>query len=175
LVTSKIVIDVYKLLDMKLDSINVYDDMSLNYLDKIRTLNIEYMVYKLSLNEVTERLGLEYGYDIKKIPVISINNIEKNMFETHGLNIDLRNDLNFKVFRYLLSRINDFKEMNMDTDNYESIYDNLLYVSIFEVLISYLNNNQLGFLMAYFNQLESDNKIVLGNMKKLVRNKINSL
>jgi len=175
LVTSKIVIDVYKLLDSKLDSINVYDDKSISYMDKIRTLNIEYMIYKLSLNEVSERLGLEYGYDIKRIPVISISEIEKNVFESHGLNIDLKKDLNSKVFRYLLSKINDFKEMNMDTDNYESIYDNLLCVSIFEVLISYLNNNQLEFLMAYFSRFNSDNKIVLNNLKKLVRNKINGI
>lgn len=175
LVTSKIVIDVYKLLDSKLDSINVSDNKSLSYFNSIRTLNTEYMVYKLSLNEVSERLGLEYGYDIKRIPIISINDIEKNIFETHGLNINLGNDLNSKVFKYLLSKINEFKEMNIDMDNYESIYDNLLYVSIFEVLITYLNNNQLEFLMAYFNRFNSDNKIVLSNIKKLVRSKINGL
>ena len=31
----------------------------------------------------------------------------------------------------------------MNMDDYESIYDNLLYVSLFEVLIPYLNKNEL--------------------------------
>ena len=175
LVTSKIVIDIYKLLDIKLDNITVNDNKSLTYMNDIRILNIEYMIYKLSLNEVSERLGLEYGYDIKNMPIISISNIENNIFETYGLNVDLKKELNSKVFRYLLSKINELRKMNMDIDSYDSIYDNLLYVSIIEILISYLNNNQLEFFMAYFKRFESDNKIVLSNVKKLVRSKINEL
>ena len=136
LVTSKIVIDIYKLLDIKLDNITVNDNKSLTYMNDIRILNIEYMIYKLSLNEVSERLGLEYGYDIKNMPIISISNIENNIFETYGLNVDLKKELNSKVFRYLLSKINELRKMNMDIDSYDSIYDNLLYVSIIEILNS---------------------------------------
>lgn len=175
LITSKIVIDIYKLLDSKLDNIVVCDNKSICYANDIRILNMQYVIYRLCLNEVTERLGLEYGYDIKKIPSISFNEIEKNIFETYGIDINLKNNINSKIFTYLLSKINEFGNLKMNIDDYESIYDNLLYVSTIEVLISYLNSMQLEFILIYFSRINSDNKIVSDNIKKLVRSKINEL
>lgn len=175
LVSSKIMIDIYKLMDIKLNSLLVYDDKSKEYKNRLIELNIQYIIHRLSLNELSERMSIEYCYDIKNMPVISFDYIENSIYESCGVNIDLKNKVNSKIFKFLIGKINEFNSISMNMNNYESIYDNLLYVSIFEVLISYLTKSQLEFIWVYFNRISSDNKIISDNIKKLVRSKINEL
>ena len=75
----------------------------------------------------------------------------------------------------MAGKINEFNSVSIYMDSYESIYDNLLYVSIFEVLISYLTKSQLEFILVYFNRISSNNKIISANIKRLIRSKINEL
>lgn len=175
LVTSKIMIDIYKLMDMKLNSLLVHDDKSKEYKNRLIELNIQYIIHRLSLNELSERMGIEYCYDIKNMPVISFDYIENSIYESYGVTIDLKNKVNSKIFKFLAGKINEFNSVSIYMDSYESIYDNLLYVSIFEVLISYLTKSQLEFILVYFNRISSNNKIISANIKRLIRSKINEL
>lgn len=175
LISSKIVIDIYKLLDNKLSLLSVNDDKSREYVEKIININKQYVIYKLCLHEVSERLAIDYCYDISKMPSISIDEIERNYFETYGTVIDLKRNINSKVFRYIITKINEFRNIAMNTDDYESIYDNLLYVTQIEVLITYLTKSQLEFILAYCSRIKSDNKMVLDNVKRLVRSQINGI
>ena len=175
LTTSKIIIDIYKLLNYKLSNVSVSDDKSIQYIKDMKRLNSQYIIYKLSLYDVSERLGLEYNFNINNIPVISFDDIEKNIYEIYNINMDIEKDMNTQILVFVLSKINMFSSLKMDINDYGSIYDNLLYVSILEVLFSYLNKQQLEFFKAYFSRIKSDNKIVANNVKRLIKNKLNEL
>ena len=96
------IIDIYKLIDSKLDGINVSDDKSIDYCDKIRDLNIQYLVYKLSLYEVSSLLGLEYAYDIKKINGgIILQTIDAELLNDYKVVTDRKTNQAIEIYYYI--------------------------------------------------------------------------
>lgn len=173
IINSKIVIDTYKLLNNKLVSLSLKDIKSLDYAQKIDTLNIEHIFYKLSLYVLSEKLAVKSMFNISMMPTIDLNKVENRIIEEKGFEINLYEIINSRLYDSIISLIDNFKNMLLDSSDYISIYDNLVYVTQFELFLSYLTKEQLEYISSYCDGIKSDNKLVLDNIKRLVKNKIN--
>lgn len=173
IINSKIIIDVYKTIYRKLNELCCDDKKSQEYIKKLNIINMQILVYKLSFYELSEELALNVCYDISKIPEIDIKMVENKIYATTGKTIDLRKLINNKVYKDVLALLDSFGIISLEPDSVDSIYDNLFFVTQIEILLSYLTKEQLGFVSLYCEGLERKNDMVIENIKKLVRNKIN--
>ena len=161
-----VVVDIYKNIESKLDEISVNDSKSVSYLNSLKWLNFQFVFYKLSLFEVSEKLALKYNFYVDEMPRISSFDLDKYF------NGDFNNFINDKIFQFLISKMNEFSNLKIDNNDYNTIYDNLLYVSMFDILTPYLNKKQLEFILSNFNRIDSNNILISNNIKMLIKKRI---
>jgi len=174
LIDSKFVIDTYKLLNKKLNSISLSDSKSLKMTKMIDKLNVEHIIYKISLYVLAEKLAIDSNFNISKLPMINLEFIKKRIIDEKKLDIDIDYLINLRAYNSVVSLLDGFNKLGFNGNDYVNVYDNLVYCTEFEVLFEYLTLEQLKEVDIKLKEIASDNNMVVNNVRKLVINKINS-
>lgn len=169
IVNSKIIIDIYKLINKKISLLKFNDNKSIEYTNKLRDLNIQNALFKLSMHELSEILFFDSLFDIDKIKDINLDQVSSILSVFRGRNIDIIDSMQNKICLDVLNILNNIVNINFNADNVILIYDNLFVVSQLEILLGYLNKSQLEVILAYCNRIKYNDKLIENNIKSLVR------
>lgn len=157
-----------------LDAIKEVENNIINNLNGNSTYDLLYSfhkTYKYSLiasNDFLERLAVDFNFNLSEIPNISFDVIKKNF----NCNDNFNNYLN-NMLLILAKDTIGMLTYDEGAPDITSIYSNLLAISQLNVIISYLNKNNLYKLLEY---LKNNNICISNNTKyirKLIENKIN--
>jgi len=97
------------------------------------------------------------------------------MVDNRMSGIDLKHLVNDKALSDFMACLGEFECTSLDGGDVEGVYNNLYFVSYLEVLLDYLDKNQLNFISSYCNGIKFKNKMISGNVRRLIRNKITSI
>lgn len=175
LINTKIALDLYKLIRTKIDSLSLNDKKSLLIAKKLKEEDVQQFIYKISLRVLGEKLAINHLFDIYKIKDIDFSIIESKILDIFNIDINISNIINKKIYTNIIETIDILQTLTINPDDYNKIYDNLVYTSQIEVLIKYLNKKQLEELLIYCNQINTSNKLVIGNVKKILTNKLSNI
>ena len=175
LISSKISIDLYRLIRTKIDSLSLSDSKSLKIANKMKEEDVQQFIYKISLRVLGEKLAISNLFNIYKIKDIDFSNIESIIFDNYGVDIDIINYINKEVYKNIIGVIDILKTLNINSNDCYKIYDNLVYTSQIEVLIQYLNKEELEEILGYLNQINTSNKLVMSNIKKILKKRISNI
>ena len=175
LISSKISIDLYRLIRTKIDSLSLSDSKSLKIANKMKEEDVQQFIYKISLRVLGEKLAISNLFNIYKIKDIDFSNIESIIFDNYGVEIDIINYINKEVYKNIIGVIDILKTLKINSSDCYKIYDNLFYTSQIEVLIQYLNKEQLEEILDYSNQINTSNKLVMSNVKKILKKRISNI
>ena len=170
---SKIVIDTYKLINNKLNALVCYDDKSNMDVDRLSKLNMQNAIYKISMYETSELLGLISLYDLDSIISIDFKMIDEKYYKKFGKKIDIHSIVKDKFYTTSIELINRLNKNGLDGNNIVNIYDNLYLVSQLEILFDYLSISELFKISMYFDNTNIDSKLIVNNVKSLIRNQFN--
>lgn len=170
---SLIDIEVMKKLRKKIDVItsNNYSDLLF-----IKTLNKRFNLVLFNQtysNNLTEMVNLSYNMDVLNVPTIDINIlIEKinNMFQIS--NDSCFNPVDMTLIEIARITIDRLVEVNFE-NNPKIVFDNLLFITRLEVLISYMNIDCLLSLLDYCESVKSRNNFGIDKVIKIISKKIN--
>ena len=153
-ITTKLLIDVLKLTNKRIDNLDDYDK------DIIKIYsNIMKYTY-LSSNCYIENLALKNNYNIEDMPVINFYMIEK---VSNVKFMDYAQDLFMQYIRDSIEELNNVDE----DDEYLNKYTEILELSRIEVMLPYLNKDSLMNLSLYLNNLNTNNNKIT-KVKKLM-------
>lgn len=172
LMYTKIAIDLYKLISFKIDSLNLNDKESLRLAREIKNEDIQQFIYKISLRVLGEKYAINKYFDINKLDNIDLSIVEDRLLNEKDMDIDLFDMINKDCYNQIIEIINILSKLSINYNSHINIYDNLVYVSQIEVLIHYLNKEQLKDILDRCNNIKSSNRLVLGNVKNIVKKKI---
>lgn len=162
-------IDVFKILKSKIDNIygknnnlfrrdlyEYYERAKFKYFNNIPTL---------------EFVSLLYNADMSKVPSIDINDIKKcelaDNEELDDFFICMAQDT-----IDIIASIND-SDLEESLKNTEDVFDYLFDITLFEVLISYMDIPMLHEVSDYCNEImKDDNKINIGHINNLVKKRL---
>ena len=157
-ITTKVLIDVLKLTNKRIDNLDDYDK---------DIIKIYYKIMKytyLSSNNYIERLALENNFSIEKIPVINFYMIEK---VSKVKFMDYAQDL---FMQYIKDSIEELNNINED-DEYLNKYTEIFETSRIEVMLPYLNKDSLVKMALYLNDLKINNNTITKVKKLLIKRK----
>lgn len=164
-------IEVLKILKIKLNNISNLTKKNIMFK---RELDVCYERAKFEyFNNITtlELIALVYNTDMSKVPSIDINNIKENE------NIDKEEVDEFlvRMVQDTLDAIVNINDSDLEyslTDSYLA-FDYLFNITLFEVIISYMDIQTLQDVSEYCNSFTKDNnKIHMGNINNLVKRKL---
>ena len=173
-INSKIEIDTYKLISRKLGSLNCSDNKSREYIDKLISLNNQYVVLKLCMRELEEILLLKASFDIDKIDDIDLSIIEDKLSIDLGKDIKIRDIIKDKVYKDVITLINRLRVMNLETDSVSNIYDNFFLTAHLEILLCYLDIDKLNAVSLYCSKISTKNIMVKNDVNLIIRMKIDN-
>lgn len=174
IVNSKIIIDTYKLICIKLNSLNWYDEKSRLYTERMIDLNLQSAIYKLSMREMSELLVLDSLFDINNIPNISLKIVEDILYKKNNKKMDVKLCVRNKSYTDAINFLNRLQTNRINPDNPVSIYDNLFSVTHLEVLLDYLSIEQLKAISSYYEKINIKDKLIAENVKRLFKDRLNS-
>ena len=152
-ITTKVLIDVLKLTNNKIDNLDDYDK------DIIKIYsNIMKYTY-LSSNCYIENLALKNNYNIEDMPVINFYMIEK---VSNVKFMEYAQDLFMQYIKDSIEELN-----NIDEDEYLNKYTEIFELSRIEVMLPYLNKESLVKLAIFLNNLNINNNEIT-KVKKLI-------
>lgn len=154
-ITAKLIIDVLKMVNQKIDDLEDNDKEIIKLYANI--INITY----LSSNEFIEKIALNNDFDINEIPVINFSNIEKTF------NVKFINEAQDLLMQYVNDSYEELNSLNYE-DEYLNEYTKLLELSRIEIMIPYLNKDNLLRVKELCNTGNSD---LFTEIKKLIKNK----
>lgn len=157
-ITTKVLIDVLKLANNKIDDLDDYDK---------DIIKIYYNIMKytyLSSNSYIERLALENNFSIEHMPVINFYMIEK---VSKVKFMDYAQDLFMKYIRDSIEELNNINEEDVYLNKYTEIFE----TSRIEIMLPYLNKDGLMKLSLYLNNLKINNNTITSVKKLLIKRK----
>ena len=160
-ISTKLLIDVLKRLDLKIERIT--NDMEFSEED-ITILNIFHRVHKFSYlfsNNYIESLALEYNFDIYKMPKLFFSDIEMDY------NIEFYKNSKPLFLKYATDSIDELLKIDAD-DEYARAYLTLFELSRIECVINYLDINTTKELQKYVDYHYKDSDIVK-DIKRLIK------
>lgn len=169
IINSKMVIDTYKLINNKLNSLVCYDDKTYEYADRLGKLNMQNAYYKISMYEMSEFLGLIPLYDLVSILSIDLKLISDKYYEKFGKNMDINEIVGNRFYTTAICLIDRLKNNKLNASSLVSIYDNLFLVSQLEILFDYLSMNELFKISMHFDEVNISSKLISNNVKSLIR------
>ena len=146
-ITTKLLIDVLKTVNRKIDNLQDQD----REIIKIYS-NIMKYTY-LSSNSYIERIALENNFNIEEIPVINFYLIEK---VSNVKFMDYAQDL---FIEYITDSIEELNNIASE-DEYLNKYTEILELSRIEVILPYLNKESLMKLSLYLHNLQINNSSI---------------
>ncbi len=160
-ISTKLLIDVIKRLDLKIQ--NISNDPEFSEED-VHILNILHRVHKFSYlfsNNYIESLALKHNFDIEKIPRLFFSDIETRY------NIEFYKNANPLFLKYATDSIDELLRID-ESDEYARAYLTLFEMSRIECIINLLDINTAKELQKYidYNYIETD---ILKDIKKLIR------
>lgn len=168
---SMVHIEVLKILNIKLN--NISNLTKENVMFK-RELDVCYERAKFEyFNNIPtlELIALVYNADMSKVPSIDINNIKENENIDEG-EVD---EFLVRMVQDTLDAIVNINDSDLEyslTDSYLA-FDYLFNITLFEVIISYMDIQTLQEVSEYCNSFTKDNnKIHMGNINNLVKRKL---
>lgn len=156
-----------------------------NKLDNISNLTKENIMFKKELDACYERskfeyfnniptlelIALVYNADMSKVPSIDINNIKEN----ENIDEEEVDEFLVRMVQDTLDTIVNINDSDLEyslTDSYLA-FDYLFNITLFEVIISYMDIQMLQEVSKYCNSFTKDNnKIHMGNINNLVKRKL---
>lgn len=156
-----------------------------NKLDNISNLTKENIMFKKELDACYERskfeyfnniptlelIALVYNADMSKVPSIDINNIKEN----ENIDEEEVDEFLVRMVQDTLDAIVNINDSDLEyslTDSYLA-FDYLFNITLFEVIISYMDIQMLQEVSEYCNSFTKDNnKIHMGNINNLVKRKL---
>lgn len=169
IVNSKIMIDSFKLMLKKISELECNSDYEKKLKKEFLLYIMQHALFKLSIGYASEKLSLKNGYNISKIESVDLNQIEDQIFDATGNKPDLIVFARDNIFADFMDFLNLLENANFDTDDLENIYDNLYFITYMEVIIKYLNKEQLAFVSSYINGINFNNKLIANNIRRLVK------
>lgn len=174
LINSKITIDTQKLVYNKISNLIADSDDTKNYIMMLKDIDKIYLISYLNLYEVSERLLINSSFDVERIPSFSFKELEENIFNDKGLNIDIIANYNNIFYLTSVNLIETIYQSKFNPSRVTSIYNNLYYVSKLDVLINYLNKEQLHNLLNLCNKLNINEMLkndITNNINKKILEK----
>ena len=156
-----------------------------NKLDNISNLTKENIMFKREVDACYERskfeyfnniptlelIALVYNADMSKVPSIDINNIKEN----ENIDEEEVDEFLVRMVQDTLDAIVNINDSDLEyslTDSYLA-FDYLFNITLFEVIISYMDIQTLQEVSEYCNSFTKDNnKIHMGNINNLVKRKL---
>ena len=165
-IESKIMIDTFKLLNQKLAAIIKNDDVDSDFKEDLLTYHKLSKYDCFTTNNYLEKLALSYGFNISRIPKIEFETIEKEF------NIKFIEESK-SIFIYYVIEGLEFLIYNKTNDDELAKYNELIELTRLEVLISYLNKQDLIKLYDTINKEfgSMENNQYITTIKKLIRTK----
>ena len=163
LITSKIMIDVLKMVTNKLLKLSTTSDLDSEEIDILFTYNDVYKYNYLTINEYIEKIALEYKFCVLAIPTMDFKDIEK------AFNADFIDKSGNITFDYIKDSIEELLKADTD-DKYLYMFITLFEMSRIEVMLPYLNKEKLNELSLYLNSLNiKDEDLVIKKIRKLIK------
>ena len=175
IVYSKIMIDTFLLTLKKISELTCTNDEQRKFAKELNDYNTQHALLKLNLHELSEIVAIDSNYDLTSVKPIDLDEVKRHMVNNRMSGIDLKQLVNDKVFSDFMACLDEFEHTSLDDGDVEGVYDNLYFVSYLEVLLDYLDKNQLNFISSYCNGIKFKNKMISGNVRRLIRNKITSI
>ena len=166
-ISTKLLIDVAKLIDYKITNLEVDDNASE---EDIAILNIHNKAHQFSYftaNDFMEELAIKYHFDIHELPRLSFEEIEEEFGMTFLPYVG-------QIFlQCATGSVDELFSLTMD-DKYSYVYAMIFQLSRIETIINYLDLNGLNELSKHFNMrlYENNNQMfsmINQNIKKLIR------
>lgn len=161
IITSKIVIDVFKRLTYKILKLKS-SELSEETIETLLLYNDIYKYNYLNGTDHIERIALEYKFDILSMPNIKFTEIEET-FQIEFLKKSA--EINFNYIKDSIEEL-----LNIKTeDKYLELYITLLELSRVETMLPYLNKDMLIKLSDYLNNLNlRENNDILKKIRRIV-------
>ena len=175
IVYSKIMIDTFLLTLKKISELTCTNDEQRKFAKELNDYNTQHALLKLNLYELSEMVVIDTNYDLTSVKPIDLDEVKRHMVNNRMSGIDLKQLVNDKVFSDFMACLDEFEHTSLDDGDVEGVYDNLYFVSYLEVLLDYLDKNQLNVISSYCNGIKFKNKMISGNVRRLIRNKITSI
>lgn len=167
IVNSKILIDMMKKTDNSIEEMEVFNSEEEDFLEDLKLYHNTSKYTFFSENEFIEKIGLLYNFDIKQIPNLTFEAIQK-IYQVDLIDIS-QNALLYSVFNLIDSLICDNKKCTIP-----NVYFALSTTSHLEVMISLMNKDSLIKVIKYYNSRYKDskcNKVYLRSIKDAILRK----
>lgn len=175
IVYSKIMIDTFLITLKKISELTCTNDEQRKFVKELKDYNNQHAILKLNLHELSEMIAIDSNYDLARIESIDLDMVKRHMVTDRENDIDLKQLVNDKVFFDFMACLGEFESTTLDGEDVEGVYDNLYFVSYLEVLLDYLDRNQLNFIASYCSGIKFKNKMIAENVRRLIRNKITNV
>lgn len=172
IINSKIEIDTYKTISNKLNSLSCSDEKSIEYANKLKCLNKQNFILKLGMRELAEILLLDGLFDIDKIAEIDLTDVEEELSIKRGIYIDLKDTIKDKIYSDALKLVERIEKIELNSDDFVSIYNNLFLTSHLEVLLDYLDLDQLYKISSYCDKIKSKSELIGNKVRMLIKSKL---
>lgn len=159
-ISSKIIIDVLKIVNTKILDLEITDDITEEDIIMLNAYNSVYKYKYLTANSFIEQLSLDNNFDIEEIPTINLYNIEKE------LNIEIISKAQNTFFNYIFSSIKELINL-VSNDRHLYLYASLFELSRIEVMLPYLNKENLTKLSLHLSNLNINSNSII-KVKKLI-------
>ena len=171
-VTSKIYIDFYKMIALKIKSLK-YGDNLRAFVNELYKLNNYECIGRLFECNLGEKLLIAKKFDILQVESFGFDDIEKMFFDSYNMELKTKGYLEDSIYASVKDLLESYSVINMNGNSPESVYNNLLFTTTLEVMIEHLSKEHLKEVYNYCNNNMYGNKMVLSHIRSIVRNRLN--
>lgn len=169
---SVIYIDVFREILDKLESLSYDEDDEMFVAYLYGELNFK-IIYRCSCNDLFEMISLYSDMDINKFPDISMDVLRKRLSTIYN-GSDIDDHINEVLYNSIIDDITKMRCKKRLNNNPEDVFDYLYFTTKMNVIMSYLNKTYLRKLLDYCNSVKFNNAYINGDVKKLIRARLES-